>query len=104
MSMMVPLLPKLANSLGASRSLAGLIGELLVIAIERGDGRKRERARWISHIGNCLYPCNIYSIGSLYGAIQIFSSPVVVSIHAANIIALNACMIFNYWDKVVITA
>lgn len=69
MSMMIPLFPKLMRNLGASHALAGLIGKCRN-----------------SNIHFCHNQCflNAYTIGSLYGMLQVFSSPVMVSLFAIN--------------------
>ena len=62
MSMMIPLFPKLMRNLGASHALAGLIGKCAIYT-------------YTSLIWSmCLSPS-----GSLYGMLQVFSSPVMVS-------------------------
>ena len=66
MSMMIPLFPKLMRNLGASHALAGLIGEC-VNSITLNTS--------VAVSAAFLKP-----IGSLYGMLQVFSSPVMVSL------------------------
>ena len=69
MSMMIPLFPKLMRNLGASHALAGLIGECV-------NSITLNTSVAVSAIVSAF----LKSIGSLYGMLQVFSSPVMVSL------------------------
>ena len=69
MSMMIPLFPKLMRNLGASHALAGLIGMCKKI---------------IQMLTSAVISASLMPIGSLYGMLQVFSSPVMVSLLVIN--------------------